>query len=322
MPIVSIIVPVYNVSAYLPDCLNSIQQQTVQDWEAILVDDGSTDSSGSICDQYAANDSRFRVIHQTNAGAANAKNTGLDKVTGQFTAFVDSDDTVSPKWLETCLNVLKTADVVEYGFDRHLVSGYDSIPALAPEEFSAEGYLNQYLNHWQCCLFWNKVFRSNILKDIRFRKERRCIDDEFFTYKAVTFARNIIRITDVLYHYRKRVSSVTHAQSMLYQKTVDSIDILSERYQWINNYYPKIAADYLRHDVNMLLYFSASFPFNEAAISRFYETAKFYFRECLRHYPDKLTCYYSLRTLFFKKKNFQRELPVQSSDSNTDDCFI
>lgn len=325
--IVSIIVPVYNVARYLPECLDSITGQTYKGLQIILADDGSTDESGKICDEYAARDSRITVIHQANAGAANAKNAGLDAATGQFIAFVDSDDRVESDWIEKLLSASleSDADVVECSFRMeyvtHSTAGNDP-DTFVKARFETEEYLRQYPTLWSCALFWNKLFRAELLRDVRFHTERRCIDDEFFTYKAVTGANSVLRITDELYHYRQRLSSVTQKKSTLYQRTIDHIDILTERYQWMKIYYPDIAADYLRHDVDTLLYFAGAYPFNEQAIARFRKTSKYYFREVLCHYPGKLTIYYALKSLFYKKNHFCADPPIIQSEADTEKYFL
>ena len=316
---VSIIVPIYNVSKYLHHCIDSLISQTHDNLEIILIDDGSTDGSGEICDDYAKRDSRITVIHQDNAGSANAKNAGLDAATGHFIAFVDSDDWVESNWIEKMLavSIENDADVVECSFLKEFVShsenGNDS--NFTSTVFKTEDYLFNYRGNWTCALFWNKLYRSNILKNIRFHKERRCIDDEFFTYKAVTGAKKIVRIEDKLYHYRQRRSSVTQAPSTLYQRTTDDIDILAERHRWMKKYYPNIAMDYLKHDVDNLLYFARSYCFDSKAIASFRKAAKYYFAECLKHYPGKLTLYYAFRIRFYNIKNFHTtlsEFPITS----------
>lgn len=102
-PLVSVIVPVYNIAAYLPTCIDSILAQTYERFELLLIDDGSTDESGSICDRYAAKDSRVRVVHQINSGISVVRNTGLDLAQGEFISFVDGDDSLVPDAYETCL---------------------------------------------------------------------------------------------------------------------------------------------------------------------------------------------------------------------------
>lgn len=100
MPLISVIIPIYNVETYIRKCLDSILAQTHKDWEAILVDDGSLDNSGAICDEYATIDKRFKVIHQKNGGVVNARNKALSVAKGEFLAFVDSDDYIAPTMLE------------------------------------------------------------------------------------------------------------------------------------------------------------------------------------------------------------------------------
>lgn len=308
--VVSVIVPVYNVERYLAECVDSILGQTYPQVELILVDDGSTDGSGRICDEYAKADPRVRVIHQPNAGAANAKNAGLDAATGVYIAFVDSDDWVEPDWLERMVLAAaeQDADVVECSFRMEYVDRWEW--GNAPEEFvhtnfSTKDYLRHYLTRWTCALFWNKLFRAKLLARVRFHTERRCIDDEFFTYKAVTGASRVLRIPEALYHYRQRRSSVTQRENTLYQRTADDIDILVERYQWIKGHYPDIAMDYLRHDVDTLLYFAREYPFDQTAIAGFRKTARFYLRECLRRYPGKVTAFYAWKAASFRKKGFK-----------------
>ena len=109
-PKISIVIPVYNVGQYLCQCLDSIITQTIQDYEVILVDDGSTDESPSICDKYAEKNKRFTVIHQKNEGSAKARNTGLDKATGEYIAFIDSDDWINEDHLQ---NLQKRAEIFE-----------------------------------------------------------------------------------------------------------------------------------------------------------------------------------------------------------------
>ena len=107
-PLISVIVPVYNVAAYLPGCLDSILAQSHTNIEIIVIDDGSTDESGQICDDYALKDSRIRVIHKANGGLSDARNAGMYIMTGDYVSFVDSDDRVAPDFLATLLSAMKT----------------------------------------------------------------------------------------------------------------------------------------------------------------------------------------------------------------------
>lgn len=298
MKTVSIIIPVYNVAQYLPQCLDSLTAQTYPALEIILIDDGSTDSSGSICDRYAGQDSRFRVIHQANAGAANAKNAGLDGATGDFIAFIDSDDYVESNWIARLVETAEAyhADVVECDFDRvyrshsEVANQYTQICV-----FTAGEYLGQYLGNWTCSLFWNKLFRRGLLADVRFRKERRCIDDEFFTYKAVTAAKKVVRITDVLYHYRQRASGVINSAKNYLQITDDALEVLIERYCWVSKRFPELRKKYLTHDVETMLYFAKDFLFQKETIRKFRKTARFYLKETIVHWAGIMFLFYALR---------------------------
>lgn len=320
MPKVSIIVPVYNVSAYLAECLDSIHGQTLQDWEAILVDDGSTDTSGTICDDYAARDSRFRVIRKENGGAASAKNAGLDLATGQYIAFIDSDDLVEENWLQILVDTVQSqnAQIVECRFDRLYTDGsqpvsfgWDQLGAI-----SAEEYLNHYLGEWTCSLFWLKLFQAELLRDIRFRRERRCIDDEFFTYKAIAGAEKIVRIDNVLYHYRQRMSSAVQSEKNRRQITDDSLEILIERYQWVSERYPSLRKIYLRHDVEIMFYFAADFLFCNETVKKFRKVAAFYLGQCFLHFPGRVTMLYALRLLFMKKSRLLHGRTQRKSNMN------
>lgn len=317
---VSIIVPVFNVCRYLPACLESIISQSYHDLEIILIDDGSTDGSSTICDEYAKNDSRIRVIHQNNAGAANAKNAGLDILTGKYVAFVDSDDYVAPDWIETLVNVAEAnqADVVECAFDKVFSNRSKPVnPDIdTVKVFTAESYLEQYLFNWTCSLFWNKLFCASLINHVRFRRERRCIDDEFFTYKALSDASKIVQIPNILYHYRQRASSVVSSEINRKQITDDSLEILIERYNWIKSRFPRLTKVYLKHDIEIMFYFSREFIFRTDTVQKFRKTARFYFLQCILHFPGKVTLFYAIQLQHMSKKLMQNEIPNQQVNAD------
>ena len=122
---ISIIIPVYNVSQYLDECLKSVSAQTYTDWECILIDDGSTDNSGDICDRWCVKDPRFRVIHQANAGVSAARNKGIDLAQGDYITFIDSDDWVDDDYLDLLHASLHTshADLCIVGLEQHKANG-------------------------------------------------------------------------------------------------------------------------------------------------------------------------------------------------------
>lgn len=320
---ISIIIPVYNIEKYIRECLDSVVSQTYKNLEIIIVDDGSTDNSGAICDEYVSQDKRIKVIHQTNAGAANAKNTALDQVTGEYVAFVDSDDYVSEDWISTMYQSMRhyNADIVECGFDK--VFKYQIINSVVYMEemvYSPKDYFEQYFEHWESVLFCNKLFRASLFKKLRFRVERRCIDDEFFTYKAISLADKIVRIKEVLYHYRQRKTSAMHQIEHALQITDDSLEVLIERYQWITNFSQELRGIFLKHDVNALLYYKKSLMYNDELVKKQQRIARFYFKECILSFPSKdvwVCCY---KALFIKKKDVSYQ-QTKHIPSNQDNCF-
>lgn len=208
--LVSIIVPVYKVARYLPECLDSLLNQTYRNLELILVDDGSPDECGSICDAFAARDSRVKVIHKTNGGAASARNAGLDAAAGEYICFVDSDDAVAPDYLSELMTHMADtqADITVCGFTQYTKAG--KVPCGECENpgiYHREEYLRQFLKSWTCALLWNKMFRRGVIGDLRMEEGHR-IDDEFFTYQVVLNAEKIAVFDKPLYDYRLRRSSV------------------------------------------------------------------------------------------------------------------
>ena len=316
---VSIVIPVYNVEKYLRDCMDSVIVQTYQDIEVIVVNDGSTDNSGIICDEYAAKDDRFRVIHKENGGAASAKNVGLDHATGDYIAFLDSDDYVEPNWIGELVNALESnySDVAECNFLRELINfsevGNDSKYYVGA--FTTEDYLANYLDNWTCSLFWNKLFKAELIKNVRFRSERRCIDDEFFTYKVLSAATKIVRIDNQLYHYRQRRSSVVSSEKNKKQITDDALEILIERYEWICKRFPKLRKIYLKHDIEIMFYFARNFIFTEETIRKFRRIAKYYLYQSLLHFPGRITLQYAIMLQTLKKKAFKTEYIPQNGDT-------
>lgn len=289
---VSIIVPIYNVERYLPECIESLIHQTYDDIEILLVDDGSTDHSGQICEEYAVKDSRIRVIHQINAGAANAKNAGLDMATGAYITFADSDDRVDHRWIEIMLTALweHDADVVECDFAKWYTDHEEteSNAQFRYGEYTAEEYLRSYLHSWTCSLFWNKLFHAKLTSGIRFRKERRCIDDEFYTYKILATAKKIVRIPQCLYYYRQRASSAVSCRKNRPQIADDALEILIERYEWITTRFPSLRNVFLQHDVEILFYI-CTLDHNDHTVKKFRRISRYFLWQALCWLPNRQT---------------------------------
>lgn len=215
-PKISIIVPVYNVERYLNECLDSIKSQTYSDWECILVDDGSPDGSGKICDEYAASDSRFRVIHRKNGGVSAARNAALVEAKGKYISFVDSDDYVYPCYLETLLNMLEKsgADVAQVGMEMIFTTFKRKMNSVEEEVVMNRRQLAVELikNNMVPSYLWNKMFRRDVIS-VPF--------PEGVNYEDICamteWSRNICHVVfspKVLYAYRQRKGSIVNDLSV------------------------------------------------------------------------------------------------------------
>lgn len=173
----SVIVPVYNVEQYLPRCIDSILQQTFKDLELILVDDGSSDGSGRICDAYAQQDSRVRTIHQKNQGQSVARNTALDIAQGEYIGFVDSDDAISPDMYQRLLDLADScqADIAVCGYSEvdmegNVTAQYPKarkVPTIYTSQNAIENFFPVIC--WDIgASLWDKVFKQSLFKGLRF----------------------------------------------------------------------------------------------------------------------------------------------------------
>lgn len=214
MASISIIVPVYNVEQYIAQCLNSILQQTWQDWECICIDDGSSDASGTILERYPALDSRFQVFHQKNSGVSAARKLGVDVSKGQYLMFVDGDDALAPDALERLLSVMKLfhADIVRAS---HLELA--ELPDILPASFDSGNIqivhgIQIWPHIYTSAHLWASLFQRNLFRDnALFPPVSVPIGEDALTYfKATEQAERICIISDKLYYYRNRSSSVSH----------------------------------------------------------------------------------------------------------------
>ena len=213
---VSVIVPVYQVEQYLRQCLNSILNQTFKDIEVILVDDGSMDNSGKICDEYALQDKRVRVIHQQNSGVAASRNHGLTTATGKYICFVDSDDWIDQKLIENCINCIEKhdVDVLRHGFTLELWKNGQPVSEekkYAPdftEVLRHEEIASQMEMFWNNCsnYVWNYFFKKEAISNIEF-PEIIISEDHVFVLHVLEQCNGICYLEDEGYHYCMRMGS-------------------------------------------------------------------------------------------------------------------
>lgn len=231
-PIVSVIVPVYNVERYIRNCLDSLLNQTFHNWEAILVDDGSPDRSGTICDEYAACDSRFKVLHKKNGGQSSARNLAMNYVQGEYMFYLDSDDYLHPDTLQHLVDlaIANNADIVQCNFIR----GTDtSFPSVEISEV-----LNIYDNHSAFTQFiakiipWGKLYKRDVIGDIRF-PEGIINEDDFTTWKYYYNAAKIVVTNLPFYYYTVNPNSTMANQQR--KPNLNYFNAYHERIEFFHN---------------------------------------------------------------------------------------
>ena len=212
MAMVSVIVPVYNVEKYLHRCVDSILAQTFTDFELILVDDGSPDKCGAICDEYAQKDNRIRVIHKENGGPSSARNTGMEIAAGQYYMFCDSDDYVAPQWCERMFNAIRAHPNALVSSDIYK-TGHNEDFLIEQEEFADEIMLSDYFSlykHGISAYTPNKIFDSSIIRknEIKFNPNCRFSEDVAFVVEYCCYCKEIVYIPQKLYCYNQNDMSL------------------------------------------------------------------------------------------------------------------
>lgn len=253
--LVSIIVPVYNTGTYLAPCLESLTSQTHRNLEIILVDDGSTDGSGGVCDDFARRDGRVKVIHQKNSGVSAARNAGLENASGAYLTFVDADDALVPHTVETALRCLQDndADVVTYGWQRQ----FEDYSEVCCDEFACEtdipAVVREILMHYSAYgggYPWNKLWRVG-LEMPRFNPELYYFEDLEWVIRMLLRVRKLAVCPECLYRYRVHSGSVSndpakaerrelgYHRSM--ERIIDDLAFLPELQSWFSmKYAPEI----------------------------------------------------------------------------------
>lgn len=243
MPLVSVIVPVYNVEKYLVRCLDSIVGQTYRNLEIILVNDGSTDNSGEICRQYAERDARIRLFTQENQGLSAARNTGLDHMNGEYIVFVDSDDYISIHFVEIMLSKLLEYDVKIAICDRLEVSDADdsadvdhvSLPDIGPcIKMSRDDVFKGAYKSSKYVVAWEKIYHKEIFENLRFERGR-IHEDTFIFHKIYAQVENICWINRALYVCRMSTNSITRTDGV-YRTHPDYIDAMVDRLSFFQQY--------------------------------------------------------------------------------------
>lgn len=297
--VISVIVPIYRVEEYLNQCIESIVNQTYSNLQVILVDDGSPDRCGEMCEDWARRDKRIKVLHKKNGGLSDARNAGLAIATGRFVAFVDSDDWVEPQMYETMLSILvnENADLVACGIvdtypDKDIVHSY-AYAAGGPEKFLKMIYQDTTFPVSAC----NKLYKKNLWDDFKFPVGKLC-EDAFTTYLLLDHASKIVQIPDGLYHYRIRESSIMTSEFK--PARMDEEEAWRRNYQYMQTHHPELAKyayDFYLQKVNVLIH---TIPFQQRMkYSKEYNCLYDILRKNLKHVLFQSSLGWKYRIHFF-----------------------
>ena len=254
--LISVIIPIYKVEEYLDECVTSVVGQTHNNLEIILVDDGSPDNCPQICDDWAKKDDRIKVIHKKNGGLSDARNAGIEVASGEYIAFVDSDDYIKPDMLEKLFAAIcrENADIAACGI---LDCREYRQTAWGCRDFSgtSEQILAMLYNDASYPVAaWNKLYRRSCWRELRFPVGKTC-EDAFTTYQLVHNAERIVMIPEALYCYRIRPGSIMTSAFSL--KKMDEEEAWRCNYQFVEKHYPSLnknAFDFYLQRVNVLIH--------------------------------------------------------------------
>ena len=260
-PIISVVVPVYNVDEYLPECVESILGQTFTDFELILVDDGSPDNCGTMCDSYEKKDSRVHVIHKENGGLSDARNKGIDSAKGEYITFIDSDDIVYKDYLKYLYEAAQAydADIVQGTITTH----FDKLGSLGKDRhqqeydvrvFSGEDAIRDYLTyrtHYSNSTF--KLIRTTLFDGVRFPVGKYS-EDEYTTYRLVLKSRKDVCLPMYIYYYRLREGSIVRSYSSRRFDVCDELPSLIEKDVIAAGYKCKSELDYKNMRIQLKIY--------------------------------------------------------------------
>lgn len=230
--LVSVVVPVYNAQKYLQACVDSIINQTYRNLEIILVDDGSTDQSGMMCDEYAGKDKRVKVIHKENGGNGDARNTGYAQAIGKWLVMADNDDLLHPQQIEILLNVAKAknADIVVGNYkpitdEEQPVNTLITDEVYRKAEVLTENHLcdDEFLKKRSMILTtpWSKIWKKSLYEDVKFPKKSKH-DDTWTTWKAYEKAKTVVFVDEVLHYWRNNPQSFSRIFDLSHLEGIDA----------------------------------------------------------------------------------------------------
>ncbi|MFC4652113.1 glycosyltransferase family 2 protein [Lactococcus nasutitermitis] len=245
--LISIIIPIYNVEEFLTECLESVQKQSYQNIEVLLIDDGSFDSSVKICEDFVSADNRFRLVHQENQGQSVARNHGLDLALGDYIIFIDSDDTISRTHVETLYQgIIETHSQVAMCRPTREKSGLEEVkkPAMSLIKGNYRELLENEDHSFARMGCWCKIYAAEILKDVRFPAGILHQDNVFF-FEMLDKIEQMALVHTTTYHYRRRANSAV--QGGIREKNFDLFKRNQLLMDWFSEKHPE-CLDYIRQD--------------------------------------------------------------------------
>lgn len=249
--LVSVIIPVYNVKEYLTECLESVLNQSYSNLEVILINDGSTDKSGEICDYYEKTDERIKVIHKRNGGLSDARNIGLDNCAGKFICFVDSDDYIHRDFIKVLYESLKTnkVDISLSSFSSVKLS--DKIDFKEFKRMSFEEFFFEIKSLPIKIIVCNKLYKKEIWDKVRFENCK--LHEDVYAFLKTTYNRTFVYTPQELYFYRERKGSITNMPSE--KSFIDS----TEGFMEILNFFERNDRKYSKVILNELIYLNVRY---------------------------------------------------------------
>lgn len=244
-PKISVIIPVYNAEKDLHRCIDSILAQTFRDFELLLVDDGSKDISGEICDDYAQKDERVRVFHLRNGGASSARNVGLDNAHGYWVTFVDSDDYISENFLATI--DLQDCDLVilqnqHFSSQRKIFSKQEMSPQKFDGKNAVRIFLAKHLLYHIMLTPWGKLYKRNLIANIRFDKSLRIGEDVVFVHQYLLECSSICVVEGATYYYNDEDENFCNKYRLEPQESLNHLIKIINQYRKLEIYNPQFEA--------------------------------------------------------------------------------
>lgn len=250
--LISIIIPIYNVQKYLNKCVKSVLEQTYGNLEIILVDDGSTDSSGEICDKCKESDERIVVIHKKNGGLSDARNAGIDISKGEYLFFLDADDYLSPNAIEIMYSkiISENADLAICNFTWTNSEGekFCGEDVICDEILNKEDLLGKLVksDNFYYVVAWNKLYARKLFEKLRFTYGK-IHEDEFIVHRIFGECNKAVSLSEILYYYIKTNNSITTSNTSI--KRLDYIEALDDR---IKYYKENGYIDYAKETLKLL----------------------------------------------------------------------